>query len=166
MNSKVYYADKTTFCSSNKMSFFLFFFPFKRINIVRGFFMSLTFCNFLLCSCFRSQTLVVGTCTGGTNCSITRHDNGGRATIWRVVRLSSDARVIRLWFQVVFLQRDSNGISTWFFASWYLFRLCRFLLSRFNKHSHGNRISSVGRDSTKFLKLRENTRNSRRVAKF
>ena len=150
MNSKVYYADKTTFCSSNKMSFFCFF-PFKRINIVRGFFMSLTFCNFLLCSCFRSQTLVVSTCRGHKLLPYKTDYNGGRVTFWRDVSLSSYARAIRLWFQVVYLQRDSNGISTWFFASWYLFRLCMFLLSRFNKHSHGNRISSVGRDSTKIF---------------
>ena len=53
----------------------------------------------------------------------------------------SDARMSLLCFQVVRF-RDNSRTSLWNCATWCLFMLCRFPLSRFSMHSQRNRINS------------------------
>ena len=53
----------------------------------------------------------------------------------------SDARMSLLSFQNVRF-RDNSWNLPWIFATWFLFMLCRFPLSRFNMHSHRNRRNS------------------------
>ena len=77
-----------------------------------------------------------------------------------------DARISLLCFQVVRFRKNSRT-SLWNFATWCLFKLCRFRLSRFIMHSQRNRIKSFGQDwSKRLLPLWENDWNTWRVERF
>ena len=58
----------------------------------------------------------------------------GGVIILKSCKPLSDDRISLLCFQVVHF-RDKSRNSLWKFATWYLFMLCRFPLSRFIMHS-------------------------------
>ena len=78
----------------------------------------------------------------------------------------SDAGMSPLCFQVERF-RDNTRTSPWNFATWCIFMLCRFPLSRFIMHSQKNRINSFGQDlRRRLLHLWENDGNTWRVERF
>ena len=90
---------------------------------------------------------------------------GGVITLLRC-KPFSEARMSLLGFQIVRF-RDNSRTSLWNFATWCLFRLCRFCLSRFIMHSQRNRINPFGQDWRKsLLHLWENDWDTWRVEKF
>ena len=79
---------------------------------------------------------------------------------------SSDVRMSVLCFQVVTF-RDNSRTSHWNFATWFLYRLCRFPLSRFIFHSQRILINFIGQDWRKrLLPLWENSWITWRLERF